>query len=170
MVKRYIFLMSSLSFSHNNKSSHYHTVNHFILQVNQDTDNVRVIVRCRPMNDKEKGSGHKMAVKVDEVRGSITISNPTSKGAEPPKVFTFDRVFAPECKQTDVYNDGARPIVESVIEGYNGMQSNQLLRIIHKIIHMFISLAFKVPSRNFQQKMHLTKQWPHMYVCIISPK
>ena len=111
--------MFSWSFLTQYESSHVH--NYFILQVNQDTDNVRVIVRCRPMNDKEKGSGHKMAVKVDEVRGSITISNPTSKGAEPPKVFTFDRVFAPECKQTDVYNDGARPIVESVIEGYNGM-------------------------------------------------
>ncbi len=62
----------------------------------------------------------KMAVKVDEVRGSITLSNPESRGSEPPKVYSFDRVFAPDCKQTDVYNDGARPIVDSVIEGYNG--------------------------------------------------
>eukprot|EP00794_Sanderia_malayensis_P007023 gene7023-7811_t len=61
-----------------------------------------------------------MAVKVDEVRGSITLANPDSRGREPPKVYTFDRVFAPDCKQTDVYNDGARPIVDSVIEGYNG--------------------------------------------------
>eukprot|EP00795_Rhopilema_esculentum_P000249 gene249-9894_t len=61
-----------------------------------------------------------MAVKVDEVRGSITVANPGTHSSDPPKVFTFDRVFAPECKQTDVYNDGARPIVESAIEGYNG--------------------------------------------------
>ena len=64
--------------------------------------------------------GTKMAVKVDEVRGSITVANPAKNSSDPPKVFTFDRVFAPECKQTDVYNDGARPIVESVLEGYNG--------------------------------------------------
>lgn len=25
-------------------------------------DNVRVVVRCRPMNDKEKSAGHEMAV------------------------------------------------------------------------------------------------------------
>ena len=72
------------------------------------------------MNAKEEEMGTKMAVKVDEVRGSITVANPNVKSQDPPKVFTFDRVFAPECKQTDVYNDGARPIVESVLEGYNG--------------------------------------------------
>lgn len=90
------------------------------MQVSKETDNVRVIVRCRPMNSEEQEKKHKTAVKVDEVRGSITLSNATARGNEPPKVFTFDRVFAPDCKQTDVYNDGARPIVESVIEGYNG--------------------------------------------------
>jgi len=90
------------------------------MTVNKDSDNVRVIVRCRPMNSKEEEMGTKMAVKVDEVRGSITVANPAKNSSDPPKVFTFDRVFAPECKQTDVYNDGARPFVESVLEGYNG--------------------------------------------------
>ncbi|CAN8189863.1 unnamed protein product [Coccothraustes coccothraustes] len=39
---------------------------------------------------------------------------------EPPKTFTFDTVFGPESKQLDVYNLTARPIIDSVLEGYNG--------------------------------------------------
>ena len=72
------------------------------------------------MNDKEKEMGCKMAVKIDEVTGSVKVENPDARSGEPPKTFTFDRVFSPGCKQTDVYNDAARPIVESVLEGYNG--------------------------------------------------
>ena len=66
----------------------------------------------------------KLAVKCDEVRGTITIKQSESRSGDPPKVFTFDRVFGPDSKQTDVYNDAARAIVESVIEGYNGKNSH----------------------------------------------
>jgi len=62
----------------------------------------------------------KVAVKCDEARGSVTVQQSESRSSEPPKVFTFDRVFGPESKQTDVYNDAARAIVEGVLEGYNG--------------------------------------------------
>ncbi|XP_048589279.1 kinesin-like protein KIF3A [Nematostella vectensis] len=83
-------------------------------------DNVRVVVRCRPLNEKEKGSGCKMCVNVDEGTGSIAVTPPGGRSSEPPKKFTFDRVFNVDCKQTDVYTDAARGIVESVLEGYNG--------------------------------------------------
>ena len=103
-------------------SLYYPQINYiFFLKVKNDSnDNVRVVVRCRPLNEKEKGMNCKVAVKCDEVRGTVSITT-EGKGGDPPKVFTFDRVFGPESKQTDVYNDAARPIVESVIEGYNGM-------------------------------------------------
>ncbi|XP_057314746.1 kinesin-like protein KIF3A [Hydractinia symbiolongicarpus] len=86
----------------------------------ESNDNVRVVVRCRPLNEKEKNMKCPMAVKCDEVRGSVTVNQSESRSGDPPKVFTFDRVFGPESKQTDVYNDTARSIVESVLEGYNG--------------------------------------------------
>ena len=54
------------------------------------------------------------------MRGSVTVQNPNATQGEPPKQFTFDTVFGPNCKQVDVYNEVARPIVESVLEGYNG--------------------------------------------------
>ncbi|XP_072040133.1 kinesin-II 85 kDa subunit-like [Amphiura filiformis] len=83
-------------------------------------DCVRVVVRCRPLNEKEKGQGFKSIAMIDEVRGQVQITNPNAPKGEPPKTFTFDTVFAPGCKQTDVYNQTARPIVDAVMEGYNG--------------------------------------------------
>lgn len=94
---------------------------YFLQQVKKESnDNVRVVVRCRPLNEKEKNMKCPMAVKCDEVRGSVTVNQSESRSGDQPKVFTFDRVFGPESKQTDVYNDTARSIVESVLEGYNG--------------------------------------------------
>ncbi|KAK7495339.1 hypothetical protein BaRGS_00013521, partial [Batillaria attramentaria] len=57
---------------------------------------------------------------VDQMRGTITVKNPSASSGEPPKTFTFDIVFAPDCKQVDVYNEVARPVVDCVLEGYNG--------------------------------------------------
>uniref|UniRef100_A0A8C3VAM2 Kinesin-like protein n=1 Tax=Catharus ustulatus TaxID=91951 RepID=A0A8C3VAM2_CATUS len=85
----------------------------------ESCDNVKVVVRCRPLNDREKATGYKMAVNVDEMRGTITVHK-TDSSNEPPKTFTFDTVFGPESKQLDVYNLTARPIIDSVLEGYNG--------------------------------------------------
>ncbi|XP_075337318.1 kinesin-like protein KIF3A isoform X2 [Odontesthes bonariensis] len=83
------------------------------------SDKVKVVVRCRPLNQKEKMMGHKQAVVVDENRGTITV-NKLETPHEPPKTFTFDTVFGPDSKQLDVYNLTARPIIDSVLEGYNG--------------------------------------------------
>nr|UQZ09998.1 kinesin-like protein KIF3A [Opsariichthys bidens] len=83
------------------------------------SDNVKVVVRCRPLNEKEKMMAHKQAVTVDEIRGTITV-NKVDIISEPPKTFTFDTVFGPDSKQLDVYNLTARPIIDSVLEGYNG--------------------------------------------------
>uniref|UniRef100_H3CU70 Kinesin-like protein n=1 Tax=Tetraodon nigroviridis TaxID=99883 RepID=H3CU70_TETNG len=83
------------------------------------SDNVKVVVRCRPLNQKEVLMGFKQSVVVDEIRGTVTV-NKLENPQEPPKTFTFDTVFGPDSKQLDVYNLTARPIIESVLEGYNG--------------------------------------------------
>uniref|UniRef100_H2T4J9 Kinesin-like protein n=1 Tax=Takifugu rubripes TaxID=31033 RepID=H2T4J9_TAKRU len=83
------------------------------------SDNVKVVVRCRPLNQKEVIMGFKSSVDVDEIRGTVTVHK-LENPQEPPKTFTFDTVFGPDSKQLDVYNLTARPIIESVLEGYNG--------------------------------------------------
>merc|ERR1719473_2629400 len=51
--------------------------------------------------------------------GSVSLSMPKSS-VEPAKTFTFDDVFPPNTAQVDLYNATAKPILDSVLEGYNG--------------------------------------------------
>ncbi|XP_070000439.1 kinesin-like protein KIF3A isoform X3 [Penaeus vannamei] len=86
----------------------------------KERENVRVVVRVRPLSEKEIHSGHKSMVESDDLNCSLIVTNPSAQSGEPPKVFTFDSVFGADSKQVDVYNLAARPIVENVLEGYNG--------------------------------------------------
>jgi kinesin family protein 3/17 len=57
---------------------------------------------------------------VNEKSGSINVQAPHNAHDVAPKDYTFDYVFGPNSKQVDIYNLVARPIVEAVLEGYNG--------------------------------------------------
>lgn len=84
-------------------------------------DKVQVAVRCRPLTPKEEKEGRRSVVKVDELRRQVHVQAadaPGRPGKE--RSFAFDTVFGPDAKQADVYNETARPIVDSVLEGYNG--------------------------------------------------
>ena len=84
-------------------------------------DNVRVAVRCRPLSSKETSEGHVAVVQIDQLRGQVTVHLPnTGRSRERSKSFTFDSVFGFDAKQMDIYNETARPIVDFVLEGYNG--------------------------------------------------
>ncbi|KAL4488914.1 hypothetical protein ABPG72_005701 [Tetrahymena utriculariae] len=87
---------------------------------NKNEECVKVVVRCRPLNPKEKEDGRTQVVFVNPQRGEISVTNPKGDQAEAPKVFTFDSTFEPEVEQETVYKNTAYPIVESVLEGYNG--------------------------------------------------
>ena len=86
------------------------------------TQTVKVVVRCRPPSNDEINANHKLVVNVDQGIRRITVQNPNpEKSSLPPtKDFTFDAVFAPTCKQSSVFEETALPIIESVLEGYNG--------------------------------------------------
>lgn len=60
---------------------------------------------------------------MSELDGCVILKR-TSSCDDPPKQFTFDLVFGCGSKQTDIYNMVARPIVDKVLEGYNGTYSN----------------------------------------------
>jgi hypothetical protein len=58
-------------------------------------------------------------VVVDKKLNQIILKR--AKGVkEPAKTFTFDSVFNIDTTQRSIYEDSAFPLVESVIEGYNG--------------------------------------------------
>ena len=81
-------------------------------------ENIRVVVRCRPMSESEMRS-HVNIVEIDGTRGNITLLN-TKTATENKREFTFDSVYDWNSKQIDVYLETIHPIVESVLQGYNG--------------------------------------------------
>ncbi|CAF3201396.1 unnamed protein product [Rotaria socialis] len=85
-----------------------------------NANNVKVVVRCRPMSNKELDNDHQEIVYVTETTGTIDVRPPHNANDDGGKTFTFDYVFGPNSKQVDIYNLVARPIVDAVLEGYNG--------------------------------------------------
>ncbi|XP_035501540.1 kinesin-like protein KIF3B [Scophthalmus maximus] len=84
-------------------------------------ESVKVVVRCRPMNEKERAAKFEPVVSVDVKLGQIMVRNPREASAsEPPKVFTFDSVYDWNSKQIDLYDETFRPLVDSVLLGFNG--------------------------------------------------
>ena len=91
-------------------------------KIHGKTETVKVVVRCRPANQKEKDKNFKLVVKVNEEARTISVENPHPEKAHgnANRDFTFDSTFGPNCKQESVFEDTALPIIESVLEGYNG--------------------------------------------------
>ena len=88
-----------------------------------EKDNVQVAVRCRPLSSAEEKAGHSVVVNVDGERGEVVLAPPSGsrRRGEQARTFYFDSVFGAESQQLEIYNETARPIVDSVLEGYNGI-------------------------------------------------
>uniref|UniRef100_A0A2K5E3Q3 Kinesin-like protein n=1 Tax=Aotus nancymaae TaxID=37293 RepID=A0A2K5E3Q3_AOTNA len=74
---------------------------------------VKVVVRCRPMNQRER------ELRCQPARGQCCIQNPGATD-EPPKQFSFDGAYHVDHVTEQIYNEIAYPLVEGVTEGYNG--------------------------------------------------
>lgn len=74
--------------------------------------NIRVAVRCRPLNKYELERGALSCVHC--ARDKVTVRDRNTS-----KVFTFDQVFNAFSKQIDVYNAMVAPVVEEILMGYN---------------------------------------------------
>nr|XP_040048342.1 kinesin-like protein KIF3B [Gasterosteus aculeatus aculeatus]XP_040048344.1 kinesin-like protein KIF3B [Gasterosteus aculeatus aculeatus] len=87
----------------------------------KSSESVKVVVRCRPMNERELAANFQSVVGVDVKLGQIVVRNPREASAsEHPKVFTFDSVYDWNSKQIDLYDETFRPLVDSVLLGFNG--------------------------------------------------
>lgn len=87
---------------------------------------VRVVVRCRPLNSKERAEGRQTIVDVDPKAATVALRLPGAGGggsgapSDAPKAFTFDAAFDSSSTQREVYDNAALAIVNSVLSGYNG--------------------------------------------------
>ncbi|XP_027135593.1 kinesin-like protein KIF17 isoform X2 [Larimichthys crocea] len=83
------------------------------------SESVKVVVRCRPLNDREKALCSKVVLSMDLHRCQCFIEKPGAVD-EPPKQFTFDGTYFVDQTTEQMYNEIAYPLVEGVTEGYNG--------------------------------------------------
>nr|XP_046238614.1 kinesin-like protein KIF17 isoform X2 [Scatophagus argus] len=83
------------------------------------SESVKVVVRCRPLNDREKALCSKMVLSMDLHRCQCFIEKPGAAD-EPPKQFTFDGTYFIDQTTEQMYNEISYPLVEGVTEGYNG--------------------------------------------------
>lgn len=76
--------------------------------------NIKVICRFRPLNESEQNRGSEVCV---QFQSDTSLKIPNDN---PNTIYTFDKVFTPQSSQQEIYNTAAKPIVESVMKGFNG--------------------------------------------------
>ncbi|GLV37047.1 Kinesin family member 3C [Carabus blaptoides fortunei] len=79
-------------------------------------ENVKVIVRCRPMNKRERELNCESVIRM---QNCVVETWDPQEGPSFPKQFTFDSVYDQDSITETVYNDICYPLIESVLEGYN---------------------------------------------------
>ena len=89
--------------------------------------NVQVLARFRPENDYERSNRGEVAVRFSDdgcqVRLVSGLGLPGSHGLSIPgdsHRFDFDRIFDPTASQATIFEHVGQPLVEAVLEGYNG--------------------------------------------------
>lgn len=79
--------------------------------------NIQVVCRFRPLNQTELTESVISPVKFLSST-SVSIKNQYSDTV--PLIFSYDKIFPPTSSQQEVYESAALPIIESVLEGFNG--------------------------------------------------
>nr|CAH7730775.1 unnamed protein product [Callosobruchus chinensis] len=79
----------------------------------EEVENVRVFIRIRPLRDSEKTLNNKRYIHLERNVLQLLKSNIN-------RTFQFCKVFSEESTQVDLYRCIAVPIVEKVLQGYNG--------------------------------------------------
>lgn len=96
----------------------------------QDDGHVKVAVRCRPMSEKELSAGYEPIIEFESEQRIVVhdvseqpsdqLGTKSGERRNISHVYNFDQVFDWESRQHDVYDQVCRPVVDSVLEGFNG--------------------------------------------------
>ena len=88
-------------------------------QTRGDPNNVKVGVRCRPMSKTELGMGESPIVQFSGT--SICLTNPSPKeGETKDNIYAYDFLYDMESESTAVFEEMCKPLVEGLLQGYNG--------------------------------------------------
>ncbi|OON13632.1 kinesin motor domain protein, partial [Opisthorchis viverrini] len=86
----------------------------------ENSECVKVVIRCRPLNDREIADGHGKCAYADTSHGTIELYNPKPRAGELPRRFTFDAVYDEHANQRELYEKTFSDLVDCVLEGFNG--------------------------------------------------
>ncbi|KPA76195.1 putative OSM3-like kinesin [Leptomonas pyrrhocoris] len=78
-------------------------------------ENIKVLVRCRPLSEKEKASGHTPCVDLDLAANTVAAKSVIGE----PDRFTFDAVINNSFSQKDIFTQFIMPLADSVLKGFN---------------------------------------------------
>lgn len=79
----------------------------------ETADNVTVMVRVRPLNERERQGDARTCTKLHEKNANTLILETKPD----PKYFTFDYVASELATQVDIFNIVGRPIANACLEG-----------------------------------------------------
>ncbi|CAF1458254.1 unnamed protein product, partial [Rotaria sordida] len=82
------------------------------------SETVRVILRCRPINQREIDLKCQTIVSMRAELNQVLLEH-VEQSNEPPKQFTFDAVYPEDSITENIYAESVFPLVENVLEGYN---------------------------------------------------
>lgn len=77
-------------------------------------ENIKVVMRVRPLSEKEIAAGEEHGILCDIPAASVTI-----KGVQGRSQFTFDNVINDAFTQADIFTQIIVPMCEAVLSGYN---------------------------------------------------
>lgn len=129
------------------------TIRHTVNDYTQFTpnDNIKIFVRAKPvlemteLNDSPRIPGIMKPAEEDPDR-MLIMRHPEQTRIVEDK-FCFNRVFLGDCTQEDIFNEVGKPLINKVLEGYNGCmfsygKNTPPLRCSGAIAH-FISLFIR---------------------------
>jgi kinesin family protein 5 len=110
-------LIKSSNLAHPGNPTKSNSVKHLKMEEN-DIGRVIVVCRFRPLNEKEQQQSKSICVDFSEDHKSAKINSQYENGED--MNFTFDHIFPPSGSQEEVYKISARPVIDSIFQGFNG--------------------------------------------------
>ena len=87
-------------------------------QNSSSSESIKCVVRCRPLNAKEKGLGAK-CISISADSKVVIVENKDDKNQANKGQYAMDRVFDETVTQEELFKEIGEPILKNFIGGYN---------------------------------------------------
>ncbi|KAL9656609.1 hypothetical protein ABK040_002882 [Willaertia magna] len=152
-----------------------------------NSDNIRVCVRVRPLNEKEKKQNNNAVWKT--VNNNTIYQIPLNSSSNAPVIdtsYTFDHVYDSTIGTESIYQDMCKSIVVSSVQGYNGTifaygqtssgkthtmkGSDESSGIIPLAINEIFKTISQTTNRNFQIRVSYLEIYNEKIIDLLEPE